>query len=460
MKISLLMVESLHGLQGKAPMIISAQNVVLETGVAPANIRVEDGIITALEEYAPIDESEGIAVPDDLLLFPGVVDSHVHLNEPGRTHWEGFASGTRAAAAGGATTVIDMPLNSIPPTTSLEALYIKQDAAKQQTSVDVGFWGGLVPGNLNQLEGLVQEGGVFGFKAFTLDSGVDEFPPVDQETLVNGMKEIKRLGSLLIVHAEAAEELIEGLDSTKSYQEFATTRPPKAEVQAIQRVVDGVKETGCRTHILHVTSQEAVEVIAEAKAAGLPVTAETCPHYLSFDATSIPDAAPQYKCCPPIREKAQQDALWQALKDGTLDIVVSDHSPADAVEKFSSEGNLMKAWGGVAGLEVSFTAVTSQAKARGIPYEKVARWMSSGPAELVGLPQKGAIAVGKDADFVLFDPETPQTISAQNLHHKNPISAYDGLEITGQIAATILRGTIIYTREDGITENTGEFIYR
>lgn len=441
-------------------MIISAKNVVLESGVTPANIQVDDGIITGLEDYAPITEQEGIAVPDHLIVFPGIVDTHVHLNEPGRTHWEGFASGTRAAAAGGATTVIDMPLNSIPPTTTLEALYIKQDAARTQASVDLGFWGGLVPGNLNQLEGLVQEGGVFGFKAFTLDSGVDEFPPVGQETLINGMKEIKRLDSLLIVHAEAAEELTEGLDSTQSYQEFAATRPPRAEVEAIRRVVQGVKETGCRTHILHVTSKEAAEVIARAKADGLPITAETCPHYLTFEAASIPDGAPQYKCCPPIREQAQQDALWQALADGTLDIVVSDHSPADAIEKFSSEGDLMNAWGGVAGLEVSFTAVASQATKRGIPYETIARWMSAGPATLVGLPQKGSIAAGKDADFVIFDPQAQQKITAQNLQHKNPISAYDGLEITGQVAATILRGTTIYTRESGITENTGEFLYR
>ncbi|GGH65823.1 allantoinase AllB [Rothia aerolata] len=424
------------------PQRISATQALLEGRFQPASITVENGKISAIDSYEPREQD--IFVDENYLLFPGVVDTHVHLNEPGRTHWEGFESGTRAAAAGGATTVIDMPLNSIPPTTTEGALKLKKQVAEKQIYVDTGFWGGLVPGNLGELKDLVKAG-VFGFKCFTLDSGVEEFPSVDEQTLYEGMREIKRLDSLLVIHAEHAETIeAHALESATSYTAFADSRPPLAEVQAIEMVLRNVEKTGCRTHILHVSSAEALEVITQGKKAGLPITAETCPHYLTFVAEEIPDGASQFKCCPPIRSKSQQDALWRGLLDGTLDLIVSDHSPADAEQKFNADGDLVRAWGGVAGLQVSFTAVAAEATKRGIPLEKVAQWMSASPANLVGLSQKGRLEVGADADFLIYNPLAEQTINAHDLQHKNPISAYDGARLQGRVEATIVRGETVY----------------
>ena len=325
----------------------------------------------------------------DEVLLPGLVDTHVHINEPGRTEWEGFASATRAAAAGGVTTLIDMPLNSIPPTVDVDALEAKRACARGAVAVDVGFWGGAVPGNLKELRGL-HEAGVFGFKCFLLDSGVEEFPPLDPDELEPVLAEIAALGSLLIVHAEDAEAIDRApAASGYRYADFLASRPRGAENLAIAWLLERARWTGARTHVLHLSSSDALPMLASARRDGVAVTVETCPHYLTFTAEAVPDGATQYKCCPPIREEANRELLWQGLADGMIDIVVSDHSPSTPELKRLDTGDFGAAWGGISSLQLGLTAIWSQARARGHTLDDVVRWMASGPAALAGLTAQG-----------------------------------------------------------------------
>jgi allantoinase len=336
-----------------------------------------------------------------------------------------------------------MPLNSIPPTTTLEGLRAKQEAAAGELMVDVGFWGGAVPGNLGDLEPL-WEAGVFGFKCFLSPSGVDEFPPLDPEQFLAALTEIARFDGLMIVHAEDAA-VLESAPSPPSpaYADFLVSRPDAAELDAIAQVLDGARQTGARVHILHLSSARALDLIADARAEGLPVTVETCPHYLCFAAETIPDAAPQFKCCPPIRDAGNREELWQALRAGVIDTIVSDHSPATAEEKNRGDGDLQQAWGGVSGLQVGFSAVAQEARRRGIGLDRVSRWMSRNTAALVGLADKGRIAAGADADFAVYDTGVDFRIEAARLAHRNPISAYDGLRYGGRVTRSVVRGNAI-----------------
>lgn len=425
---------------------IEARHVLVEGVFVPATVTIRGGVVTALEPLgADPDEHAGMVLrlPDSAYLLPGVVDTHVHVNEPGRTDWEGFHSATEAAALGGATTLIDMPLNAVPPTTTVEHLTLKRLAAGGQLMVDTGFWGGAVPGNLGELEPL-WEAGVFGFKCFLADSGVEEFPPLGPEEFLAALREIARFGGLMIVHAEDAGVLAGAPSApTRSYRDFVRSRPDDAEVVAIARVIDGARETGARVHILHLSSARALDLINNAKAEGLRLTVETCPHYLAFSAETIPPAAPQFKCCPPIRDGGNREALWQALREGIIDCVVSDHSPATAEEKFRGEGDLQQAWGGVSGLQVGFSAMAHEARRRGIALAEVSRWMSRNTADLAGLAQKGRIEVGADADFAVYDTNALFRIEATRLAHRNPISAYDGLRYGGRVTRTVLRGNAL-----------------
>lgn len=416
---------------------LRSQRVLVDGAVVPATITVADGRIAAISPYD--HEVEGTVVEAPCVL-PGVVDTHVHVNEPGRTEWEGFVSATLAAAAGGVTTLIDMPLNSIPPTTTLKGLQAKQDAAAGELAVDVGFWGGAVPGNIADLEPL-WDAGVFGFKCFLSPSGVDEFPHLSAAELRDALAEVARLDALLIVHAEDAEVLAGSpAPPSRAYQDFLLSRPDAAETTAIRMLLDGARDTGARVHVLHLSSARALGLLADAKAEGLRVTVETCPHYLCFAAEAIPDAAPAYKCCPPIRDRGNREALWQGLVDGIIDMVVSDHSPATEAEKSRGHGDLQQAWGGVAGLQVGFAAVAHEARTRGIGLEQVSRWMSRSTADLVGLAHKGRIEVGADADLLVYDEAAELVVDARELAHKNPISAYDGQRYTGRVVDTLVRG--------------------
>ncbi|WP_043642561.1 allantoinase AllB [Nocardioides alkalitolerans] len=422
---------------------LRARHVLVGDEVVPATLVVRDERIAAIEPYEHPTEGVVVQAPDSAYVVPGVVDTHVHVNEPGRTEWEGFLSATEAAALGGATTLVDMPLNSIPPTTTVEHLQVKQSAALGQLMVDVGFWGGAVPGNVADLEPLWRTG-VFGFKCFLAPSGVDEFPPLAPDEFLLALREIARFDGLMIVHAEDAT-VLEAAPSppSRAYADFVVSRPPAAETQAIRQVLDGARETGARVHVLHLSSARALDMLADAKAEGLRVTVETCPHYLTFAAETIPDASPQFKCCPPIRDAGNREELWAALREGVIDCVVSDHSPATAEEKHRGGGDLQQAWGGVSGLQVGFAAMASEARSRGIPLAQVSRWMSRHTADLVGLTAKGRIEVGADADLAVYDTAAPFRVEATNLAHKNPISAYDGLTYDGRVVRTVVRGNAI-----------------
>ena len=425
-------------------LVIEAAAIHTPSGPRPGTVVVDAGTITAiLEPDAAVEAREQVRLAGDEVLIPGIVDTHVHVNEPGRTEWEGFASATAAAAAGGVTTIIDMPLNSIPPTTTPEALEIKRKAAEGACAINVGFWGGAVPQNLGRLAAL-HEAGVFGFKCFLSPSGVPEFDHLTSAQLADAAAEVAGLGGLLIVHAEdpavlAAAEA-RGRGTRGEYSGFLASRPDTAEITAIENVIAVVRSTGVRAHILHLSSARALPVLAAAKAEGWPITAETCPHYLSFAATEIPPGATQFKCCPPIRSNENRELLWQGLIDGVIDVIASDHSPAPADLKFAGNGDFAQAWGGIAGLQVALPAVWTAAAARGIPLASVLEWMCHRTAQFVGLTDRGRIEQGARADLVAFAPHAQTRVSARELLHRNPVSAFDGAELVGAVHRTWLAG--------------------
>ena len=391
-------------------LVVRSRRVVHADGITPAAIHVDRARGTIARVAAWDDVPAGAELDDvgELAVMPGVVDTHVHLNEPGRTEWEGFATATRAAALGGVTTLVDMPLNSIPPTTTRAAFAAKREAARGQCAVDVGFWGGVVPGNAGELAGLVADG-VRGFKCFLVDSGVEEFGWVGEADLAPAMAILASLGSTLLVHAEVAGPIDAvaaqlAHEDPRRYATYLASRPPAAEEQAIALATRLCRQTRARTHIVHHSAASALPQLRAARADGLPLSAETCPHYLHFTAERIPDGATPFKCAPPIRDAANREALWAALADGTLALVASDHSPCSPGLKAMEQGDFMAAWGGVSGLQLALSIVWTEAHARGHSLADLARWMSAGPAQLAGLAAtKGAIAAGRDADLVVFD---------------------------------------------------------
>ncbi|RSN15954.1 allantoinase AllB [Nonomuraea sp. WAC 01424] len=415
-------------------LVVRSRRAVTPEGERPVAVAVRGERVEALYDYAdPLDAAEDIDLRD-LPLLPGLVDTHVHVNEPGRTHWEGFASATRAAAAGGVTTIVDMPLNSVPPTVSVEALETKLRAARGQCHVDVGFWGGAVPGNLKELRPL-RERGVHGFKCFLSPSGVEEFPPLGTAELRAVLTEVAGFDGLVVVHAEDPELLAEPGGPT--YREFLESRPGAAERSAVARVVALAAETGARVHILHVSSAECLGVLEAAQADGVAVTAETCPHYLTLEAEQVPEGGTAYKCCPPIRSRANRELLWEGLAKGVLSCVVSDHSPSPADLKVP---DFAAAWGGVASLQLGLSAVWTEAARRGHGLADVVRWMSANPAAMARIPGKGAIRPGYDADLVAFDPDADNPVDAARLHHRNPVTPYHGRVLKGVVLTTWLRG--------------------
>ncbi|MCW2494154.1 allantoinase AllB [Jatrophihabitans sp.] len=416
--------------------VIAARRVVTPTGERACRVEVTEGIITAIDAFGPAP----VELPDDQVLLPGLVVSHVHVNEPGRTEWEGFATATAAAAAGGVTTIVDMPLNSIPATVDVPALTAKRASTAGKLAVDVAFWGGAIPGNAGELAPL-HEAGVVGFKCFLLPSGVDEFPPLDPAGLATAMTAIAAFDGLLIAHAED-EHVIDAQPAAqgRAYRDFLASRPPEAETTAIAALLETARRTGCRTHIVHLSSAEALPLIAAAKAEGLPVTVETCPHYLTFEAETIADGATDFKCCPPIRGAANREQLWAALLDDTIDLVVSDHSPCTIEAKRLDSGDFGAAWGGIASLQLGLPAVWTGASARGATLLQVAHWMAAAPAALTGLTDRGTIEVGRQADFAVFAPDEPFTVEIAALRHRNPVSPYAGRELRGVVHETYLRG--------------------
>ncbi len=444
----------------EAELVLRSTRVVTPEGQRPAAVAVSAGRIAAVLPYdAEVPAGARLVDVGDDALLPGLVDTHVHVNDPGRTEWEGFGTATRAAAAGGVTTLIDMPLNSIPPTTTVEALRTKRRTAGERVHVDVGFWGGAVPGNVKDLRPL-HDAGVFGFKCFLLHSGVDEFPQLTPEGLDEAMAEIAGFGGLLIVHAEDPH-LIEAAPPAEGrrYADFLASRPRAAENTAIEGLIALAKRYGSRIHILHLSSSEALPLIAAAKAEGVRVTVESCPHYLTLTAEEVPDGATEFKCCPPIREAGNRDALWQGLADGTIDCVVSDHSPSTPDLKRFDTGDFGQAWGGISSLQLGLPAVWTEARRRGHGLEDVVRWMSAAPAKLAGLTAKGAIAPGRDADFAVLAPDETFTVDPAALHHRNRVTAYAGRTLHGVVRATWLRGRLV--ADHGVTTSpSGRLIDR
>jgi allantoinase len=420
---------------------IRAARAVVDGAETGVTLSLAVGRIVGLDPLdASVEADRVVELADDEVLLPGLVDAHVHVNEPGRTDWEGFASATRAAAAGGVTTIIDMPLNSIPPTVSVAALDQKRAVARDQAYVDVGFWGGAVPGNVPEMKAM-HDAGVFGFKCFLLHSGVDEFPHLSPRELREALAEAATFDGLVIVHAEDPDT-IEGAPQPegRAYAGFLGSRPKVAEERAISLVVDAARETGARAHILHLSDADALPLLADARASGVRVSVETCPHYLTLEAEEIPDGATQFKCCPPIRDHANRDRLWAGLADGTIATIVSDHSPCTEDLKRLDTGDFGEAWGGIAGLQLGLPAIWTEARRRGHSLADVVRWMAQGPADQVGLTDRGRIAVGATADLVVFAPDEDFTVDVTALHHKNPVSAYGGRTLTGAVRRTWLAG--------------------
>ncbi|BCJ77378.1 allantoinase [Catellatospora sp. IY07-71] len=413
-------------------LILRSRRTLLPGGEQPADVGIRDGVIATVAGHQALTGHDVIDLAECALL-PGLVDTHVHVNEPGRTEWEGFDTATRAAAAGGVTTIVDMPLNSIPPTVDPHALWVKRAAAAEQCYVDVGFWGGAVPGNLKSLPAL-HEQGVFGFKAFLIDSGVPEFPPLDPAGLADALAAVD---ALFVVHAEDPALVTEAHGA--HFADFVASRPARAEASAVAAAIEAARHTGARVHILHLAAADALPLLAAARREGVRVTAETCPHYLVLDAADVPDGATQYKCCPPIRDRSHQDALWEALADGLIGCVVSDHSPCPPELK---RGDFGSAWGGIASVQLGLPLVWTAARRRGHSLADVVRWMAANTADLVGLGRKGRIAEGADADLVAFDADAEFTVDAATLLHRHHVSPYHGRKLRGVVRDTWLRGRL------------------
>ncbi len=434
----------------RTELAIRSRRVATPEGLVDRVVLARDGVITAI--LPPDARPDGVRVEDlgDVVLFPGLVDSHVHVNEPGRTEWEGFDTATRAAAAGGITTLVDMPLNCIPVTTTPEAVTIKRDACAPHLWVDCAFWGGVVPENAARLQPLL-DAGVSGCKAFLCHSGIDDFPKSEPHHLRAAMRALAAAGRPLLAHAELEGPVDDAtLDAmpANSYRRWLDARPKSWEDDAIALLIDLCRETGCGVHIVHLSSSTALPMLRAAKAEGLPITAETCPHYLGLAAEEVPDGQTAYKCAPPIREAANRDALWAGLIDGTIDLVVTDHSPCTPGLKHPDTGDFVAAWGGIASLQLGLCAVWTEASRRGVPVERLATWMCERPAALAGLGhRKGRIAPGYAADLCAWDPDATQIVDAARLHHRHKVTPWAGRALRGVVRGTWLGGVKI--AEDG-----------
>jgi allantoinase len=418
-------------------------------GVQPATVHVSDGVIARVGDYDDVPRGASTIDAGDLVVLPGLVDTHVHINEPGRSDWEGFEHATRAAAAGGVTTLVDMPLNSVPPTTSVAGFEAKLLAADGRCHVDVGFWGGVVPGNADALEPLAARGAL-GFKCFLSPSGVDEFPHVNEADLRAALPVVARLGLPLLAHAELPARLREpgSPRDPRDYRTWLESRPAESETAAIDLLIQLAAEYGAHVHIVHLASADALSRLSAAREKGVRVTVETCPHYLSFAAEEIAKGATPFKCAPPIRERAHRERLWDGLASGRIDLIATDHSPAPAVLKHLGDGDFLRAWGGIASLQLGLSAVWTGASARLLPFDRIPAWMAAAPARLAGLARsKGAIETGLDADLVLWDPEAETTVDPSSLQHRHPITPYAGMRLRGRVRTTLVRGDVVF--DDG-----------
>lgn len=444
-----------------ADFAIRSKKILTEKGFIDGYILIKDGKTLDIFHSGQSPDCY-IEYSLDSVVMPGIVDCHVHINEPGRTDWEGFETATKSAAAGGITTLVDMPLNCSPVTTTASALNTKLDAVRNKLWVDCGFWGGIIPDNLDELEPLLQAG-VLGCKVFLINSGIAEFPNVTEKDLRESMPVLKKYGVPLLVHAEmeSIPGQTENYNNPESYQAFLDSRPKALENNAINLVLDLCKENGCKTHIVHLSSAETLPAIKEARDSGFPFSVETCPHYLTFNAEEISDGDTRFKCCPPIREKENNDQLWKGLKEGVIDFIVSDHSPCTANLKLMETGDIEHAWGGISGLQFSLSLIWTTARNRGFSIQEISHLMSKNTAEFIGLGnRKGKIAPGFDADYVVWNPEQSFKIENEMIQHKNKITPYLGRELYGAILKTYLRGKKVYDNGKFSQEPKGAFLLR
>ncbi|MBA2320138.1 MAG: allantoinase AllB [Deltaproteobacteria bacterium] len=444
-------------------MIFRGERVLVDGVVRPAAVHVRAGRIVEVTDPAAVPPGEPVHEVGSLLLGPGIVDSHVHVNEPGRTEWEGFRTATEAAAAGGITTVVDMPLNCIPATVSREAAEAKREILRDQLHVDVVFWGGAIPGNVGALEGLARFG-VPGAKCFTCPSGVDEFPHVDEADLDRALPVLRDLGLTLLVHAEApgplaaAEASVQGEDP-RSYATYLRSRPRAAEDEAIAMVIRLARRHRAAVHIVHLSSASALPLLRAAQGEGVRITAETCLHYLTFTAEEIPDGETRFKCAPPIRERANREALWAGLLEGVISMVVSDHSPCTPQLKRPETGHFLDAWGGIASLQLGLSALWTEAAKRGVDVGRMMQWNAEGPARLAGLGnRKGRIASGFDADLVVWDDTATFRVDPAELRHRHAVTPYAGRELTGRVSETWVGGSLAWSRATGLARPSGRFV--
>jgi allantoinase len=421
-------------------LVIRAEKAVIDGEIRAATIAVSDGVIRSIGTDHP--GADEVVLDGSAVLMPGFVDTHVHINDPG-TDWEGFASATAAAAAGGITTLVDMPLDSDPVTTTVSALQSKHQAAQGNCNVDVAFWGGVVPGNFTEIAGLAAAG-VRGFKCFLAESGNPNFPCLDADEFRRAASLIADIGSVLLVHAESHRVIAHSpAPAGSGYSSFLSSRPDASEEDAVALVIETASDTGARMHVAHVSSARVLPMLAQAKRSGVRVTAETCPHYLTFAAGDIPDGATQFAACPPIRDEENRELLWEGLADGTLDMIVSDHSPCAPSMKGGDFGSV---FGGISSLEVGPRAAWTQATERGFGLAQLCAWMAERPAALAGLTDRGRIALGQRADLCVFEPDVEQTVHAAALRHRHPVTPYDGAILRGSVAQTWLAGRLIYER--------------
>jgi allantoinase len=436
-------------MKARPSLVLRCQRTVIDGEVRPAAVVVTDGRVSAILDFDAAVDAPADEIIERGVLIPGLVDTHVHINEPGRTEWEGFNTATQAAAAGGITTVVDMPLNCTPVTTTADALRQKMDSLQGKLWVDCGFWGGVVPDSVDQLEALV-DAGVLGVKSFTIHSGIDDFPMVEEQHLRRAMRILAPTGIPYLIHAELDQDHSEPPEIGRSYQSFLASRPRRWEDDAIDMLIQLAREAAkegvqARLHIVHLSSADALPALAQAQDQGLGISAETCPHYLTLFAEDIPDGKTLFKCCPPIREDENRQRLWRGLEEGTIEFVVSDHSPCTPQLKHIDSGDIEHAWGGISSLQFGLSLIWTEARQRGYRIEQIVEWMATRPAVFAGLGErKGRIAVGYDADFCVFDDAADYVISADMIKYRHRVTPYEGRLVTGVIDKTFVRGREVF----------------